>query len=227
MFTEEEYDYSKQRELLKMKCDFCNSIFNRTKKLIYVGRHKNPKSKHVCNIHCTGKLKSLNKSQNFNCLICDKIIIRRNSEIEKSKHKMFFCGHKCCGIYTSQNRKNGTNVSKLEKWLQKNIINRYNSLTFSFNKTNAINAELDVYIQSLDLAFELNGVFHYKPIFGMNKLQKTKKNDDLKIEKCLEHKLFLYVIDITNQIRFTPKTGDLYLDVIANVIDYHIKRKTI
>ena len=115
----------------------------------------------------------------------------------------------------------------MEKWLQKNLINRYNSLTFSFNKTNAINAELDVYIQSLDLAFELNGVFHYKPIFGMNKLQKTKKNDDLKIEKCLEHKLFLYVIDITNQIRFTPKTGDLYLDVIANVIDYHIKRKTI
>ena len=34
----------------------------------------------------------------------------------------------------------------------------------------AINSELDVYVPSLNLAFELNGIFHYEPIYGEKKL---------------------------------------------------------
>jgi len=42
----------------------------------------------------------------------------------------------------------------------------YPDLVIHFNKKDAINSELDIYIPSLKLAFELNGIFHYEPIFG-------------------------------------------------------------
>ena len=95
----------------------------------------------------------------------------------------------------------------------------YPSLVVNYNKNDTINAELDIYIPSLKLAFELNGPFHYEPIFGEEKLKSTQTNDKRKFQACLEHKIELCIIDTSKQRYFKEKTSNEYLCIITNIIE--------
>ena len=99
------------------------------------------------------------------------------------------------------------------------LIGKYPNLHIDYNKTNAINAELDIYIPSLNLAFELNGIFHYEPIFGDKKLQQTKTNDQRKFQACLEKGIELCIIDTHNAKYFKKERDQKFLDIITNIID--------
>lgn len=83
---------------------------------------------------------------------------------------------------------------------------------------------LDIYIPSLKLAFELNGIFHYKPIFGNDKLTKTQNNDNKKLQACLEQNIELCVIDVSSQKYFKQNTSQKYLDIIIDIIKQKIRR---
>jgi len=78
---------------------------------------------------------------------------------------------------------------------------------------------LDIYIPSLNLAFELNGIFHYEPIFGVDKLEKINKNDISKSKTCFNMKIDLCIIDTSYQKYIKPKTSQKYLDIITNIIN--------
>ena len=82
-----------------------------------------------------------------------------------------------------------------------------------------IDAELDIYIPSLNLAFELNGIFHYEPIFGEKKLNSTKNNDKRKFQACLEKNIELCIIDTSTQKYFKENTSNIYLDIILKITD--------
>ena len=87
-----------------------------------------------------------------------------------------------------------------------------------YNKTDAINAELDIYIPSLKLAFELNGIFHYEPIYGKEKFDKTISNDKRKFQACLEHGISLCIID-TYHAKYLKKERDKkFLEIITNIV---------
>ena len=79
--------------------------------------------------------------------------------------------------------------------------------------------ELDVLIPSLNLAFELNGIFHYEPIYGSDKLSSIKNNDERKFQACLEKGIELVIIDTSSQVYFKEKTSQKYFDIIENIID--------
>jgi hypothetical protein len=113
----------------------------------------------------------------------------------------------------------GTRRSKLERWLEQKLTQNYPQLEIHYNKTDVINAELDIYIPVLKLAFELNGIFHYEPIFSEEKLQRIRNNDDRKFQACLEHGIELCVINTSSQKYFKEKTGIKFLDIICNIID--------
>ena len=93
------------------------------------------------------------------------------------------------------------------------------SLEIHFNKSEAISSELDIYVPSLNVAFELNGIFHYEPIYGVDKLERIQENDQSKTKACHEAKIDLCVIDTSAQKYVKPKTSQKYLDIIVKIIN--------
>lgn len=67
------------------------------------------------------------------------------------------------------------------------------------NDIKTINAELDFYFPLLNFAIELNGVVHYKPIFGTKKFDSIQKNDANKLILCYKNKIDLMIVsDVTS-----------------------------
>ena len=99
----------------------------------------------------------------------------------------------------------------------------YPDLDIHFNKRDAIGSELDIYIPSLRLAFELNGIFHFEPIYGPKKLGQIQNNDVSKTKLCHEAKIDLCVIDTSGQKYVKPQTSQRYLDIIISIIDDRIQ----
>jgi hypothetical protein len=76
---------------------------------------------------------------------------------------------------------------------------------------------------SLNIAFELNGIFHYEPIYGNDKLNKIQNNDMRKFQACLEHNIELCIIDTSQQKYFKESTSQKYLNIIVNILNEKYK----
>ena len=111
----------------------------------------------------------------------------------------------------------------LTVWIQSKLDELYPNLEIHYNRKEAINSELDIYIPLLNLAFELNGVFHYEPIFGVDKLQKIQENDQSKSKACYDAKIDLCIIDTSNQKYVKPKTSQKYLDIMIKIINERLR----
>ena len=215
IYTEEDFKKAKPKDKLACQCYECNEIFYTTKHTIQ--RALNPNNK-TLNKFCSQKCSHLEKYRKltFNCTECNKVFIRSKSESNKSKNH--FCSKSCAAFFNNAHKTKGTRRSKLEVWLEEQLNQLYPDLKIDYNKTNAINAELDIYIPSLNLAFELNGPFHYEPIYGINKLNQIQKNDISKSKACHDAKIDLCIIDTSPQKYVKPSTSKKYLDIINNII---------
>jgi hypothetical protein len=179
---------------------------------------------HKCN-YCskTCSSKARTSDETFivvNCSFCNKEIKKQRSA--SKRHKNHFCSHSCSTKHTNKHKSTGYRRSKLEIWLEEQLTNLYPNLDIHYNKTSAIGSELDIYIPSLNLAFELNGIFHYEPIYGVNKLQQIQENDKSKSKACHEAKIDLCIIDTSGQKYVKPSTSQKYLDIIINIINSRV-----
>lgn len=75
-----------------------------------------------------------------------------------------------------------------------------------------------IYFPSLKLAFELNGIFHYEPIYGSDKLSSIQNNDHRKFAACHEAGISLCIIDTSKQTYFKPKSSQRFLDIITMTV---------
>ena len=141
-----------------------------------------------------------------------------NYPINKEKQKNHFCSRSCAATYNNTHKTHGTRVSKLEVFLQEELPKKY-SYEFHFNRKDAINSELDVYIPELKLAFELNGIFHYEPIYGPDKLNQIQNNDNRKFQACLEQGIELCVIDTSWLKHNTLPRMNKVLDIVEEIIE--------
>lgn len=212
----ENFDKSKSREKIPLECFHCKSIFYIQKNYIQCAlKGKSNSCGKLCSIKC--RTAFFDKRLEVKCDQCGKIFKKRKSQVKKYNHN--FCSPHCSGIYSAAHKIYGCNRSKLEKWLQTQLTNLYPNLEIFYNSTSAIGIELDIYIPKLNLAFELNGIFHYEPIFGKEKLEKTKKNDERKLLICEEKKINLYVINTSSQKYFKETTSQKFLTKIKELID--------
>lgn len=154
------------------------------------------------------------------CSNCGKKIQKTNSDFKKSKNH--FCSLSCAASYNNRHKKYGIRRSKLEVWIEDQLTEIFPSLEIHYNRSDAINSELDIYIPSLKLAFELNGIFHYEAIFGEAKLSQIQNNDKRKYQACLERDIELCIIDSSGLKYFKPKKAQKYLDIISKIIEKKI-----
>lgn len=196
------------------KCAFCKKTFNITKS--EARRHiKGTRIVNCCSMECRVKLAT--KKQNVLCANCNKSFLKKLNECKKTKNN--FCTRSCAAIYNNKNKTHGNRRSKLECWLEKKLNELYPNLEIHYNRKDAIKSELDIYIPSLKLGFELNGIFHYEPIFGKEKLKSIKNNDNRKFQACIEEGIELCIIDVSKLGYFKEKYANEFLNIILKIIE--------
>lgn len=219
LYTQKEFNNSKSNDKLACKCYYCNKPFYKSKNVIQ--RALNPNNvttNKYCSRNCL--YLSMNTKINVDCKNCNKSFLKKPNEIKKSPNH--FCSKSCAATHNNKNKSYGNRRSKLENWLEEQLTILYPTLNIDYNQKLAINSELDIYISSLNIAFELNGIFHYEPIFGVDKLSQIKENDISKSKACYDAKIDLCIIDTSQQKYVKPSTSQKYLDIITNIIKERI-----
>ncbi|GAF69878.1 unnamed protein product, partial [marine sediment metagenome] len=202
-----------------IQCVYCHSTFYKQKmyilRMIRNKKNNNGHTFHFCSRLCKSKA-SITKKE-VECKNCKKMFFKLPNQIKKTKNN--FCSRSCAATYNNTHKTTGIRRSKLEKWLEKQLTTLYPDLEIDFNQKDVINSELDIYIPSLKLAFEINGIFHYEPIYGEDKLDQIKNNDNRKFAACHENKIELCIIDTSQHKYVKPKTSQKYLDIITNILN--------
>lgn len=152
------------------------------------------------------------------CGQCGLSVVARKDHIKKSKSGHLFCNHHCAALYANSHKTVGTRRSKLEVWLEARLRALYPNLTLLPNDKTAINSELDFYFPELKLAFELNGIFHYEPIYGPEKLASIQNNDHRKFAACAEAGISLCIIDVSWMTHFKPLRAQRILSYMQEIV---------
>ncbi len=221
LIDDETFKNSKANDKIPLKCEHCGEIFYVLKKHIIYWNKKTPNN---CFLFCSRKCENLHKNLILikNCLNCGKEKIIKKSENLRSKNGHFFCCSSCAATYNNLHKTTGTRRSKLEIHIENILLEKYPDLIILFNDKKEIKSELDIYIPSLKLAFELNGIYHYEPIHGYDKYNKIINNDNNKFQLCQKKSISLCVIDTSSQKHFKKETSQKFIDLITNIIDNEI-----
>lgn len=173
-----------------------------------------------CSLKCF-RLSSRSRVQ-APCGQCGNPVERAFAQARGSKSGHIFCNHHCAALYANAHKTVGTRRSKLEVWLEAQLRSLYPNLTLLPNDKTAINSELDFYFPDLKLAFELNGIFHYEPIYGPEKLASIQNNDHRKFAACIERGISLCIIDSSKMLKFKELKAKVFLDIMTQILNSRI-----
>jgi len=218
LYTDEEFEKAISRDKLPLKCKYCEKIFYKSKHYIQTADIESRRENYdFCGNLCRAKYQFKGHRVDFNCEQCGKPASKTLSDYKKTKHH--FCSQSCSATYHNQRKQTGIRRSKFEVWVEEQLVSLYPNLEFHFNRKDTILSELDIYIPELKLAFEINGIFHYEPIFGQDKLNRIQKNEKGKFAACIENGISLCIIDISTLKYFKVSRGQKFLDIITTIID--------
>lgn len=192
-------------------CSYCGVRFDRPVGGTRILSHE------FCNLTCSSRFQRSRVT--VPCGQCGCSVTRATQVLKNSKSGHLFCNHTCAARYTNTHKTWGCRRSKLEVWLEEQLRKSYPDLDLHCNRTDAIQGELDFYFPSLKLAFELNGILHYEPIYGVDNLARSQSNDARKMLACAEREIELCVIDSSGFKNFKPKGAEKFLTLIRDVVD--------
>jgi hypothetical protein len=197
-------------------CPQCEGVFFRSKREIHAARAKNVKT-FFCSLACCAQVK--NTSVDIPCGNCGLTIKRKLSASNDCKTSVMICSHSCSASYNNKNKSHGTRRSKLEVFLYEKLTSDYPDLAIEPNGKLAVGSELDLFFPGLKLAIEINGIFHYEPIYGLDKLTQIQKNDALKFAACREAGIELCIINTSKCDYLTAEKKDTYYKIVKELLD--------
>lgn len=153
------------------------------------------------------------------CIVCNATFTRKPSHLSKNN----FCSQSCAATYQNTHKTYGTRRSKLEAYLEQQLRSEFPDLELICNGKEEIGSELDFYFPQLRLAIELNGIFHYEPIYGSDKLERTQANDQQKFIACNAAGIELCIISCTDK-SVTKSVKERYLSIVKNLVTPLLKR---
>lgn len=215
-----EIEAMSSRELVSLKCEHCGHTFKRVKHLYQAALTHKHKKLRFCSKPCFA-LASVTRKPVI-CTHCQINFEKRECDMKKSKNH--FCSQSCAATFNNLNKSHGTRRSKLEKWLEKQLRKNLKGLSIDFNKKSTIGSELDIYFPTLKIAFEVNGIFHYRPIHGETKFQKIKENDKKKLSACTERGIMLHTIDAQKNFSLRDTRPFEILKEIIDIINKSLGR---
>jgi hypothetical protein len=221
LYTTNEFNIAKSRQLLPLQCEQCEEIFYLTKHAIQTKQKNYNRGACFCSKKCQNQSQTKDKII-VKCLNCNKLFEKPAFQIKNSPNH--FCCHSCHATYSNTHKTTGYRRSKLEIYLEEQIEQYYPQLGCLYNNKETIGSELDFYFSTLKLAIELNGIFHYEPIYGQDKLEKIQNNDEQKSMKCNELGIEFCNIDSSSCKNLTQKQKDKYWDIIKSILDKIINR---
>lgn len=174
-----------------------------------------------CSILCGSLYNHKDGSREINCAQCFKSCIKQVSELKKSKNGNSFCGQSCAATYNNTHKTTGYRRSKLENYIEEKLRSEYPSLTIITNDKLLVNSELDFYFPQINLALEVNGIFHYKPIYGEDKLKRIQENDATKLKLCEEKRVKLIVFEDTTK-NFNKDRAEERWEEIKSLLEPHL-----
>ncbi|MCU0543052.1 MAG: hypothetical protein MUE44_12840 [Oscillatoriaceae cyanobacterium Prado104] len=198
---------------VEVVCDYCQKRFTRC-----TGKYNQDVKKgwrQFCSKECHWLAQ--NKRRQVVSAWCNTIFIKEEAQIKQTKNN--FCSRSCSASYSNRNKTKGNRRSKLEIWLESQLSLLYPNLEIHYNRKDAVNTELDIHIPSLDLAIELNGIFHYQPIYGQKKFSQIQNNDRKKLETCLKNGVELLIVDTSDFTYFKVDRAQKYLQTVTQAID--------
>jgi hypothetical protein len=204
---------------VKLNCDSCEIEFLRKKGIHNTNLIREHKTK-FCSRACMVTFFAEKKPE-VSCKNCNKKFRKKIAQVRLTKNN--FCTKSCAVTYNNMNKTRGTRRSKLEKWLEEKLAKIYD-FTILFNQKTTIGSELDIYIPSLNIAIEINGIFHYEPIYGVEKFNQIKNNDIKKAQKCFDAGIELFTIDASDLKYFKETNCIKYLETINEIINNALPR---
>lgn len=208
-------------KLIETKCEYCNVVKLKPPSQIYAHT--------FCSSKCAGKYNAQfippPKKIEVTCELCNNKFYRKPintiRRIDKTV-KPLFCTRICKGKYDAAKGKGVHDPffiksklrSELEIYIEQKILYFFPYLQSSFNNRVVLEngTELDVYFPDLNFAIEINGICHYKDIYGNKQSIKTFKKDEEKIRICKQKYITLMIIKSTE--RFYPWVGDYHWNFI-------------
>jgi hypothetical protein len=152
------------------------------------------------------------------CANCGKRIVKKKSIISKKSRKVF-CTKTCEYAFNRKYNQSHGQRSYLEVFIEKQLKTKFPKLNIKYNIKQVIGSELDIYIPLLKIAIEINGIHHYKPIYGQDKLDEVKKNDRKKVYECKKNNIKLYRLNVYKNRR---RSDEDHLKRVIGIIKKHL-----
>lgn len=199
--------------MIEVECKNCGSRVKKT-----VGRY-NESIKNGWNFFCSIPCRYgyQEKGAKYYCAKCHTAIRRTPAQIRQTKRNVF-CSKSCAASYNNSHKRYGTRRSKLEMFIEEQLRRELPALSLRCNTNYPLGLELDFYFPELGLAIELNGLVHYAPVYGQEKLARIQKNDKRKARLCLKAGIELFVVDVSDRAYLTQKRKEKYWIEIKELV---------
>lgn len=211
----------RSRDFVPFTCPECLQTFRRTKHDVHLAVWKGVKNI-FCSNNCNGKFTTERigneMSKNIPCGQCGQIVSKPPSVLKSSKSGNVFCSRSCAVSYNNVHKTHGNRRSKLEVFLENEIRTKWPTLIMECNAKTAIESELDFYFPELRFAIELNGILHYEPIYGADKLEQIRNNDVQKMQQCLLMGIELCVVDVSKCKYLSPQAKAQYRTLVLDLL---------